>query len=86
MDIAPCLMPPRSYQGQALPVGSQGRLSSGWWGMWTLIATEAALFAYLLFSYFYVGAQSRAVAGRRTARRRSTLAVAGHGDPAASAA
>lgn len=46
------------YQGQALPIGSKGRLSSGWWGMWTVIATEAALFAYLLFSYFYVGAQS----------------------------
>ena len=27
------------------------------WGMWTVIATEAALFAYLLFSYFYLGAQ-----------------------------
>jgi heme/copper-type cytochrome/quinol oxidase subunit 3 len=46
------------YEGQALPVGSKGRLSSGWWGMWTVIATEAALFAYLLFSYFYVSAQT----------------------------
>ncbi|MEO7336515.1 MAG: cytochrome c oxidase subunit 3 [Caldimonas sp.] len=45
------------YEGQALPVGSKGRLSSGWWSMWTVIGTEAALFAYLLFSYFYVGAQ-----------------------------
>jgi heme/copper-type cytochrome/quinol oxidase subunit 3 len=45
------------YQGQALPVGSKGRLSSGWWGMLVLIATEAALFAYLLFSYYYVAAQ-----------------------------
>ncbi len=45
------------YSGQALPVGSKGRLSSGWWGMLCLIATEAALFAYLLFSYFYVSAQ-----------------------------
>ena len=42
---------------EGLPVGSRGRLSSGWWGMWSLIATEAALFAYLLFSYFYVGSQ-----------------------------
>jgi cytochrome c oxidase subunit 3 len=41
-----------------LPVGSAGKLSSGWWGMWTLLATEAALFAYLLFSYFYVGSQT----------------------------
>jgi heme/copper-type cytochrome/quinol oxidase subunit 3 len=30
-----------------------------WWGMVLLIATEAALFAYLLFSYFYVASQSR---------------------------
>jgi cytochrome c oxidase subunit 3 len=46
------------YGGEALPVGSKGRLSSGWWGMIALIATEAALFAYLLFSYFYVAAQA----------------------------
>jgi len=45
------------YDGQPLPVGSKGRLSSGWWGMLTVIATEAALFAYLLFSYYYIGAQ-----------------------------
>lgn len=48
----------RLYHGEALPVGSKGRLSSGWWGMITVIATEAALFAYLLFSYFYVAAQA----------------------------
>lgn len=41
----------------ALPIGSKGRLSSGWWGMWTIIGTEAALFAYLLFSYFYLASQ-----------------------------
>jgi len=46
------------YWGDPLPVGSKGRLSSGWWGMITVIGTEAALFAYLFFSYFYVGAQS----------------------------
>ena len=45
------------YDGEALPVGSKGRLSSGWWGMLTVIATEASLFAYLLFSYFYIAAQ-----------------------------
>jgi cytochrome c oxidase subunit III len=45
------------YDGEPLPVGSKGRLSSGWWGMLTVIATEAALFAYLLFSYFYIAAQ-----------------------------
>ena len=48
----------RLYDGHDLPVGSKGRLSSGWWGMLAVIATEAALFAYLLFSYFYVAAQS----------------------------
>jgi heme/copper-type cytochrome/quinol oxidase subunit 3 len=36
-----------------LPVGSAGRKSAGWFGMLTLIATEASLFVYLLFSYFY---------------------------------
>jgi heme/copper-type cytochrome/quinol oxidase subunit 3 len=46
------------YGGEPLPVGSKGRLSSGWWGMLTVIGTEASLFAYLLFSYFYVGAQT----------------------------
>lgn len=47
-----------AVQSPGLPVGSRGRLSSGWWGMWALLATEAALFAYLLFSYFYVEALS----------------------------
>jgi heme/copper-type cytochrome/quinol oxidase subunit 3 len=45
------------YQGQALPVGARGRNSVGWWGMLCLIATEASLFAYLLFSYFFVAVQ-----------------------------
>jgi cytochrome c oxidase subunit 3 len=40
-----------------LPVGSVGRHASGWWGMWTLIATEAALFGYLIFSYLYLYSQ-----------------------------
>jgi len=30
---------------------------SGWWGMIMLIATESALFVYLLFSYYYLAAQ-----------------------------
>jgi len=46
------------YEGEALPIGAKGRLSSGWWGMWAVIATEAALFAYLLFSYYYIAAQT----------------------------
>ncbi|MBV8404318.1 MAG: heme-copper oxidase subunit III [Gammaproteobacteria bacterium] len=39
-----------------LPVGPVGRRGLGWWGVGTLVATEAALFGYLLFSYFYTGA------------------------------
>lgn len=41
-----------------LPVGTVLRESTGLWGMLTLILTEAALFAYLLFSYFYVASQA----------------------------
>ncbi|HEV2702272.1 MAG TPA: cytochrome c oxidase subunit 3 [Steroidobacteraceae bacterium] len=39
-----------------LPVGPIGRRGVGWWGVGTLVASEAALFAYLLFAYFYYGA------------------------------
>jgi cytochrome c oxidase subunit III len=44
-------------QPQNLPVGPTVRRGVGIWGMWTVVATEAALFVYLLFSYFYLGAQ-----------------------------
>jgi len=37
-------------------VGPIGRRGVGWWGVGTLVASEAALFAYLLFAYFYLGA------------------------------
>lgn len=40
-----------------LPVGARGSNSIGWWGMLCLIATEACLFAYLLFSYAYIAVQ-----------------------------
>lgn len=40
-----------------LPVGAAGRKSNGYWGMVFVIATEAALFAYLLFSYYYLAIQ-----------------------------
>jgi len=40
-----------------LPIGSKERNSAGYWGVLCLIATEASLFAYLLFSYFYMAAQ-----------------------------
>ncbi|HEU4565121.1 MAG TPA: cytochrome c oxidase subunit 3 [Gemmatimonadaceae bacterium] len=42
-----------------LPLGNQRGRSPGWWAMVWTIATEAALFAYLLFSYFYLASQSR---------------------------
>ena len=41
-----------------LPVGSKSHHASGWWGMLTVVATEAAVFAYLLFSYYYVAAHT----------------------------
>lgn len=40
-----------------LPVGSVGKHGSGWLGVWCLVAAEGALFAYLLFSYFYCALQ-----------------------------
>ena len=43
---------------QIFPVGSAGELSSGWWGMKTLIITEASLFVYLIFSYLYLASQT----------------------------
>ncbi len=39
-----------------LPVGPTGRQGVGWWGVWTLVVSESALFGYLLFAYFYSGA------------------------------
>lgn len=39
-----------------LPVGPIGRHGIGLWGMGALVASEAALFAYLLFAYYYTGA------------------------------
>jgi cytochrome c oxidase subunit 3 len=43
---------------QPLPVGSESKRSGGWWGMLALIGTEGSLFAYLLFSYFYLSSQT----------------------------
>lgn len=43
---------------QALPVGSEGKRSGGWWGILALIATEGSLFGYLLFTYFYLASQT----------------------------
>ncbi|MCK9394314.1 MAG: cytochrome c oxidase subunit 3 [Methylobacter sp.] len=47
-----------TMQTQALPVGSEGKRSGGWWGMLALIVTEGSLFGYLLFTYFYLASQT----------------------------
>ncbi len=41
-----------------LPFEGGDQRTSAWWGMMCLIATEAILFVYLIFSYAYLGAQS----------------------------
>ncbi len=43
---------------KALPVGGSGRTSTGWWGLWTLVLTEASLFGYLFLCYFYLLVQT----------------------------
>lgn len=40
-----------------LPVGVGGVASRAWWGMAFFIITEATLFAYLFFAYFYLGSR-----------------------------
>ncbi len=40
--------------GEVLPEHASGSTSFGWWGMVSLIATEATLFAGLVASYFYL--------------------------------
>ncbi len=45
-----------AIQGK-LPVGAIDTRASGWWAMIFVVFTEAALFAYLLFSYFYLAVQ-----------------------------
>ena len=41
-----------------LPLEGKGQRSSAWWGVLCLIATEAILFVYLIFSYAYLGTQA----------------------------
>jgi cytochrome c oxidase subunit III len=41
-----------------LPIGGDGKLSGGWWGVLALIVTEGSLFGYLLFAYFYLASQT----------------------------
>lgn len=42
---------------ERLPVHGMGLVGTPWWGMLCLIATEGILFAYLIFSYAYLGSQ-----------------------------
>lgn len=41
-----------------LPIGPAGFRTPGWWGVLGLIGTEMAVFAYLIFSYFYLQSQT----------------------------
>ena len=43
---------------KALPVRGAGPTSTGWWGLWTLVLTEASLFGYLFLCYFYLLVQT----------------------------
>src|ERR1700749_1517709 len=44
-----------------LPVGAIDTRATGWWAMIFVIFTEASLFAYLLFSYYYLAVQPHPV-------------------------
>ncbi|HTJ02444.1 MAG TPA: cytochrome c oxidase subunit 3 [Methylovirgula sp.] len=46
-----------SLNVRSLPVGTAGRRGVGYWGLLTFLASEAALFGYLIFSYAYIGVQ-----------------------------
>jgi cytochrome c oxidase subunit 3 len=46
-------------QPERIPVGPIGRRGVGYWGVATLVASEAALFSYLLFAYYYTGATAQ---------------------------
>ncbi|WP_375275311.1 cytochrome c oxidase subunit 3 [Methylorubrum thiocyanatum] len=53
-DSADAILAP---DARPLPIGTvAGTRSSGWLGMALLIATEASVFAYLIFAYFYTAA------------------------------
>lgn len=41
----------------SLPIGSIGRAASGYWGAVFLVLSEASIFAYLYFAYFYFSVQ-----------------------------
>jgi heme/copper-type cytochrome/quinol oxidase subunit 3 len=41
-----------------LPINPAERRNPGWWAMVLIVVTEAMLFAYLLFAYFYLGSMA----------------------------
>lgn len=45
------------YGNREIAIGPVGRNSLGWWGVLAFIASEAALFGYLFFSYYYYAVQ-----------------------------
>jgi cytochrome c oxidase subunit III len=45
---------------RTLPVGALDTRASGWWAMIFVVFTEASLFSYLLFSYYYLAVQPHA--------------------------
>jgi cytochrome c oxidase subunit 3 len=46
-----------SLEERRLPIGSVGQLSTGWWAVVFIVITEAAIFAFLQFSYYYIAVQ-----------------------------
>jgi heme/copper-type cytochrome/quinol oxidase subunit 3 len=50
-------MAERMHIQSQLPVGALNTRASGWWAMIFTVFTEASLFAYLLFSYYYLAVQ-----------------------------
>jgi heme/copper-type cytochrome/quinol oxidase subunit 3 len=46
-----------SLEERQLLVGSMGQRSTGWWAVLFIILTEAAIFAFLQFSYYYIAVQ-----------------------------
>lgn len=50
-------MPELTIDPALLPPGSLSHRSAAWWGMMAAIASEGALFVYLLFSYYYIAVQ-----------------------------
>jgi heme/copper-type cytochrome/quinol oxidase subunit 3 len=54
MSVAESGFEPTGRLDETLPAHATGRVSFGWWGMVWLILTEAALFASLILSYWYL--------------------------------